>query len=98
MIPGYGASKIRVETVASATAIRVQGDLVRITGSTQIDTITVPVALSRDGVLISVVAVDGSVVLGTGGNILVGATILVNRLYFLAFSGAQNKWYIHAVA
>ena len=98
MIPGYGASKVRVETVASATSIIVQGDLIRITGSTQIETILNQLTLNRDGVLIYVVAVDGAVTLGTSGNILVGQVLAVNRLYTLIYSAAQAKWYIHAVA
>lgn len=98
MIPGYGASKIRVETVATTTAITVQGDLIRLTGSTQVDTITCPNMLGRDGVLIMVTPVDGNVVVGTTGNVLVGQTLVENRLYLMAYAAQAAKWYIHAVA
>lgn len=98
MIPGF-QSKTSETTVASATTIQAKGDLIRITGSTQIETILSPLLLSgQGGVVIFVVAVDGAVVLGTSGNILVGQTLAVNRLYMLVYSNTVDKWYIHGVA
>ena len=97
MIPGYGSSRVKEENVASATTITVKADLVRITGSTQIETINSPVNVGRDGLLVFLVAVDGTVVLGTAGNIIVGQSLAVNRLYALVFSTVANKWYIHGV-
>lgn len=98
MFPGR-QSKITVENVASATTITVKADLIRLTGSTQIETILSPLTLLQNGgIVIMVVAVDGALVLGTSGNILVGVTLTQNRLYTLAFSAVQNKWYIHSVA
>lgn len=98
MFPGF-QSKVSVGDVASATTIQVKTDLVRITGSTQIETINSQLKLdSQGGVAIFVVAVDGAVVLGTAGNILVGQSLAQNRLYMLIFSAKQNKWYIHGVA
>lgn len=95
MIPGF-QSKVSESNVPSATTISVKTDLVRITGSTQIETINSP--LLGNSIIVYVVAVDGAVVLGTSGNILVGQSLAQNRLYTLIFSKATNKWYIHGVA
>lgn len=98
MIPGR-QSKTTEEVVASATTINVKADLVRITGSTQIETILSPLLLSgQGGVVIFVVAVDGAVVVGTSGNVLVGQTLAQNRLYAFVYSNVVDKWYIHGVA
>jgi len=97
MIPGT-QTKISEETVASATVIVAKTDLVRITGSTQIETITSPLLLNRGGVMLFVVAVDGAVTLGTSGNIAVGQILAQNRLYQLVYSSIAGKWYIHGVA
>lgn len=94
MIPGM-QSKVTESNVASATVISVKSDLVRITGSTQIETIGSP--LLGNCIIVWVTPVDGNVVLGTAGNILVGGTLIQNRLYTLIFSKATNKWYIHGV-
>lgn len=97
MIPG-SQSKIKEENVASATTIVVKSDLIRITGSTQIETILSPLLLSvQGGVVIFVTPVDGNVVIGASGNVLVGATLIQNRLYILVYSNIVDKWYIHGV-
>lgn len=91
--------KTREETVASATTITVKADLVRITGSTQIETILCPLLLSsQGGVGFFAVAVDGAVVVGTSGNVLVGQSLAQNRLYLFVYSNTVDKWYIHGVA
>ena len=98
MFPGR-QSKVTEENVASATTINVKSDLIRITGSTQIETILSPLLLSgQGGVVVYVVAVDGAVVIGTSGNVLVGVTLTQNRLYTLVYSNVVDKWYIHSVA
>lgn len=98
MFPGR-QSKITEENVASATTIIVKSDLIRITGSTQIETILSPLLLSgTGGVTVMIVAVDGAVVIGTSGNVLVGVTLTQNRLYVLTYSNIVDKWYIHSVA
>jgi len=91
MIPGR-VSKLSEEVVASASSIVVHSDLVRITGSTTINTIDVP-----DGGFsktITLVPVDGAVALGTSGNILVGITMAQNRAVTLTYSKLAGKWYI----
>lgn len=98
MIPGV-QSKITEDTVASATTIVAKADLIRITGSTQIETITSQLLINRGGVIIFLTPVDGAVVLGTSGNILVGQNPMAqNRLYMLIYSAFAAKWYVHAVA
>lgn len=97
MIPGT-QSKTSEETVASATTIVAKADLVRITGSTQIETINFPLLLNRGGVMFFAVAVDGAVVVGTSGNVLVGQTLAQNRLYTFVYSAIAAKWYVHGVA
>ena len=97
MIPGT-QSKSSEETVASADTINVKADLIKITGSTQVETILSPLLLNRGGAVIFLVATDGAVVLGTSGNILVGQSLAQNRLYMLVYSATADKWYIHGVA
>jgi hypothetical protein len=88
-------SKVTESNVPSATVISAKSDFLRLTGSTQIETIGSP--LLGNCIVIWVTPVDGNIVLGTSGNILVGATLIQNRLYTLIFSKATNKWYIHGV-
>jgi len=98
MIPGR-QSKVTEETIASAATIVAKADLTRITGSTQIETILSPLLLSgQGGVVVFLVAVDGAVVVGTSGNVLVGQTLAQNRLYAFVYSNTVDKWYIHAIA
>ena len=96
MIPGL-QSRTTEETVASATQIAVKADLVRITGATQVDTIRSPLMVDRGGLIIFVTPTDGNLVLGAGGNIAVGATLIQNRLHVLVYSSTAGKWYIHGV-
>lgn len=97
MIPG-SPSRTTEENVASADVINVRTDLVRLTGSTTINTILSNLFLNKGGVVIGLVAVDGAITLGTSGNILVGQNLAQNRLYFLMYSAVTGKWYIHGVA
>lgn len=95
MIP-TSPSKTRNETVASATSIVVKADLVKITGSTTIQTITSPLMLDRDGLFVCLIPVDGAVTLGTSGNILVGIAMAQNRMVLLGFDAVVGKWYINS--
>ena len=97
MFPGQ-SSKTTEEVVASAATITVKADLVRISGSTQIETILSSLFLGKGGVIVFLTPTDGAVVLGTSGNILVGQSMAQNRLYCLIYSAVAGKWYVHAVA
>jgi hypothetical protein len=94
MIPG-SQSKLSESVVVAATTVTVKSDLVRFTGATQIETILSP--LQGSSMILFVVSTSGALVLGTAGNILVGQTLAVNRLYMLIWSRAAAKWYIHGV-
>lgn len=91
MFPGL-TTKLSEETIASADSISPKSDLVRVTGSTAINTINPPFG-GFSGML-TLVPVDGGVVLGTSGNILVGITMGVNRAVTLFWSKSAAKWYI----
>jgi len=95
MIPG-AISKTSNEVVASASSIVVKSDVVKVTGSTTINTITSPLMLDRGGILLILIPVDGAVTLGTSGNILVGITAAQNRAVFLVWDAVVGKWYINS--
>lgn len=93
MLPGR-QSKLSVEKIASADSIIARTDVIKVTGSTAVNTITTPLMLDRDGVILIFIPVDGSVVLGTSGNILVGITAVINRAVILVWDAVVGKWYI----
>ena len=97
MIPGYGSSRLREESVASAATITVKADLIRITGVTQVDNILSPILMGRDGVLIFVYTNGAGVTLSAAGNIAVAQALVTNRLYAYAFSHLAGKWIPHGV-
>jgi hypothetical protein len=81
-------------TIASATTISPTTLLTKLTGSTALATINPPV--SGDHVLY-LVSVDGVIVIGTGGNILVGYSTVQNRPIAMIYDSIQGKYYIAAV-
>lgn len=84
----------KAKTVASAATIAPTTLLTKITGATQIDTITPPV--TGDHVL-WLVTTAGAVVISTAGNVLVGYTTVQNRPIAMIYDSAQGKYYIAAV-
>jgi hypothetical protein len=97
MIPGR-TSKLSEEVIAVAATLSPKSDFVRVTGTgTTVQTIVPPFG-GFSGVLYMVSDNAAGIVLGTAGNILVGATLTQNRLYVLVFSKLSAKWYIHSVA
>ena len=98
MIPGYGPSRLREEVVASAASIVLKGDLVRLTGTTQVDNMSTPVHMGRDGVLVFIYTPDAGVTISAAGNVAVSQALVTNRLYAYAFSSVANKWIPHGVA
>lgn len=93
MIPGV-MSKLTDGLVASATTIQVRNDVVRVTGSTQIETILSP--LMGSGLMVILIPVDGAVTLGTSGNIAVGIAMAQNRAVWLVWNRTVGKWYINS--
>lgn len=97
MIPGYGSTRLREEIIASAATITVKCDLVRLTGTTQVDNILSPISMGRDAIMIAIYTPDAGVVLSAAGNIAVSQTLATNRLYFYVFSVLAAKWIPHAI-
>ena len=96
MFPGT-TTKLSVSTVASATSIVAKSDLVRITGSTQVNTIKPNFGGGFCGVIF-VTPVDGNLVFGASGNILVGATVAQNRICTLVYDEVSDKWRMGAIS
>ena len=89
--------KLTSSVVASAATIVAKSDIVKVTGSTQINTISSPLFLSEQGGLgLILIPVDGAITLGTSGNILVGITAAQNRAVWLAYDNTLAKWYINS--
>lgn len=93
MIPGL-QSKLSESIVASAATIMAKSDVIMVTGSTQINTILSP--LMGSNMMLIFIPVDGSVVLGTSGNILVGITAVINRAVWMVWNKRVGKWYINS--
>ena len=96
MIPGL-TTKLSEEVIASAATIAPKTDLVRVTGTTNIATITPAFGGGFSGILF-VVPVDGTVNTVTTGNILVAVAMPVNRATLLVYSKVANKWYPGAIS
>ena len=94
MIPGT-TTKLSESVVASAAAINAKTDVVRVTGSTQINTIT-PNFMGGFGGFLVLIPTDGAVTLGTSGNIHVGVAMAQNRAVFLVYLKNTGKWYINS--
>jgi hypothetical protein len=94
MIPGMISKIAEGPVIASAATISPRGgELFRITGSTQINTINPPLGTGQSQV-IYLVPTDGGVALGTSGNILIGITMAQNRIVMMVWIKSQGKWYI----
>ena len=92
MIPGI-VSKLSRSAVASAATIDAKSDIILISGSTQINTIN-PYNEGVAGQMAVLIPTDGTLVLGTSGNILVGITMAQNRATPLFYDKVTAKWYI----
>lgn len=96
MIPGP-VGRLTEATLASAATINyVKTDVIRITGTTQIDTLLPPFGGRNWNIRVTLIPVDGAVVLSTAGNILVGITMAINRSVDLVWSVTSQKWYIES--
>lgn len=96
MIPGRVA-RLSEETQASAATIGpVKSDIVKVTGTTQIDTITPTFGGRVWGQQIILIPTDGNVILSAAGNINVGITAAQNRGVWLAFVPSLAKWIINS--
>jgi hypothetical protein len=94
MIPGT-TSKLSESTVASAASISAKTDIVKVTGSTTINTIIPNFGGGFSGLLI-LIPVDGAITLGTSGNINVGLAAVINRAVWMVFVRSLGKWIINS--
>jgi hypothetical protein len=97
VIPGFGSSRLKEESVASAATIRVNADLVRITGTTTVDNIQSSLIAGAGGLLIFVYTNGAGVTLSAAGNIAVSQALATNRLYVYVWSDLAQKWIPHGV-
>jgi hypothetical protein len=97
MIPGYGSSRLKEESIASAATITVKADLIRLTGVTQVDNIFSPLNVGRDGQLIFVYTNGAGLTISAAGNVAVAQALVTNRLYAYCWSSLANKWIPHGV-
>ena len=94
MIPG-SVSKMTESTLASAATINPKTDIVKLTGSAQINTINPGLGGAQSQFLV-LVPVDGAITLGTSGNIAVGIAGAQSRAIFMVFVRSLNKWLINS--
>jgi hypothetical protein len=96
MIPG-STSKLTESVVASADVIYPKTDLILVSGTTGISTITPSFGGGFSGILF-VVPTDGNVATTTTGNVGVAVTMLQNKVTTLVYSKQNSKWYTHALS
>ena len=92
MIPGT-TTKLSESVVASAASVDAKSDILKVTGTTQINTI-IPYVGSFS-TIIWLVPVDGAITLGTSGNILIGGTAAQNKATVMVFVRTLGKWVIN---
>jgi hypothetical protein len=98
MYPG-SVTRLTEKTKASADAIDADADVILLTGTTTINTITPKTnAFAKAATVVYLIALDGSITLGTSGNIAVGGTILQNRYAQLIYSPTTGDWHLTIVA
>lgn len=96
MIPG-STTKLTESKLASADTINPKTDIVFVTGATPVTKIIPNFGGGvASGLLILIAQNAGGLVLGTGGNILVGITAAQNRPVFLVYSKSANAWFINS--
>ena len=96
MIPGL-MSALSESVVASTTTIAVNSDIVYLTGSTAVATITAPLRGGWSS-LIFVVPTDHTVATVTTGNISLALTMPQNQVTVMVWSFKNSKWYIGAIS
>jgi hypothetical protein len=95
MYPG-NFSKASESTIASATTIEPETEVVRVTGTTAIVNIIVP-AVSGFSTFLYVIP-TGVFTWTAAGNIGLAGTAVVGKLIVFVYSKSQGKWYPSVVA
>lgn len=98
MYPGV-TTRLTSGSVASATSIVGDKDVLLVTGSTAIATI-VPKSMNKSGQaqIIFLIPVDGTIATTTADNIVAVQTMLQNRATCFIWVPSTSKWYPHALA
>ncbi len=87
----FGVPSYRGAAVASASSITTTGTVFHVTGTTAINTITVPTGFP-DGGQITLIP-DGIFTLGTSGNVALAVTAVVSKALTLTYDSNTSKWY-----
>ena len=91
MFPG-STTKLSESTLASAATISVKTDVVYLTGTTGVNTITPNFGGGYSGIT-WFICTDGAVAFGTSGNIQKAATSVQNQALAMIFSKRLGKWF-----
>jgi hypothetical protein len=95
MIPGSVSKVIEGSPVVAASTILITaGEVIRISGTTPINTIIPPFGTGQNQVIWIIPTDPAGVTLGTTGNILVGIAAAQNRTVQLIWLASTSKWYI----
>jgi hypothetical protein len=94
--PGRFSKLSELPTIASATTITPYSELVQVSGTTAIDTITVPATGGFSTALY--VVPTGIFTWTTNGNIGLAGTAVVGKLIVFVYSKVAGKWYPSVVA
>ena len=84
-----GQNRGETPSVASAATLAVTAEIMHVTGTAEIDTLTVP---ANFGGAIELIPED-AFTLGTSGNIAIASTAVVGKTLRLTFSNLTQKWY-----
>lgn len=90
MYPGAKARLSYLETIASTTTITPRGDLIAVSGTNAIATITPP---PQPFNTVLFVIPTGIFTLDTTGNIALAATAVVSKVMTLVYEKSADKWY-----
>ena len=98
MYPGI-TTRLTRSVVASAATIIAATDVIILTGTTAIDTIT-PKSMNKSGQdqLAFFIPTDGTVATTTNGNVVAAQTMLQNRVTTMVWDAILGKWYPHALS
>lgn len=92
-VPAIGVQPLGVGAdVASATTITPTAGVFRVTGTTAIATINLPVGCQNDGCVITLLPV-AAFTTTAAGNIVITSTAVIGKALIMTYSPATLKWY-----
>jgi hypothetical protein len=95
MFPGMVSKRSYMQRNSAAT-IGIDTDVVGLKGTTTVNTITG--ALAEYSTKVTIIPLDGAIIFGTTGNILVGATVAQNRPCDFTWLPPLKKWVIGPIS